>query len=36
LAGLNRYHQEVRSRLSPLASGAALEWLLLRTEALAA
>jgi len=36
LAWLNRYHQEVRSRLSPLVSGAALDWLLLRTEALAA
>ena len=36
MAWLNRYHQEVRSRLSPLVSGAALDWLLLRTEALAA
>ncbi len=36
LAWLNRYHQEVRSRLSPLVSGAALDWLLLRTEALTA
>jgi Xaa-Pro aminopeptidase len=36
LAWLNRYHQEVRNRLSPLVSGAALDWLLLRTEALAA
>jgi Xaa-Pro aminopeptidase len=35
-AWLNRYHQEVRSRLSPLVSGAALDWLMLRTEALAA
>ena len=34
MAWLNRYHQEVRSRLSPLVSGAALDWLLLRTEAL--
>ena len=36
MAWLNRYHQEVRSRLSPLVSGAALDWLMLRTEALAA
>ena len=36
MAWLNRYHQEVRSRLSPLVSGAALDWLLLRTEVLAA
>jgi Xaa-Pro aminopeptidase len=31
---LNAYHAEVRLRLSPLVSGAALKWLLLRTEPL--
>lgn len=31
---LNTYHAEVRQRLSPLVSGPALKWLLLRTEAL--
>lgn len=31
---LNAYHAEVRRRLSPLVSGAALKWLLLRTEPL--
>jgi Xaa-Pro aminopeptidase len=29
---LNRYHAEVRERLSPLVSGAALAWLELRTQ----
>ena len=29
---LNRYHATVRERLSPLVSGAALDWLLRRTE----
>lgn len=32
---LNRYHAEVRRRLAPLLSGAALDWLNQRTEALA-
>lgn len=32
---LNRYHAEVRRRLAPLVSGAALDWLNQRTEALA-
>lgn len=31
---LNRYHAEVRRRLAPLLSGAALDWLNQRTEAL--
>ncbi|MDN3545431.1 MAG: aminopeptidase P family protein [Roseateles asaccharophilus] len=31
---LNRYHAEVRRRLAPLLSGAALDWLKQRTEAL--
>ncbi|MFN5047485.1 aminopeptidase P family protein [Roseateles sp.] len=31
---LNRYHAEVRRRLAPLLSGAALDWLTQRTEAL--
>lgn len=31
---LNAYHAEVRRRLSPLVSGPALKWLLLRTEPL--
>lgn len=35
LAWLNDYHAEVRRRLQPLVSGAALDWLLTRTEALA-
>jgi len=30
---LNRYHQQVRERLSPLLEGAALQWLQVRTEA---
>lgn len=30
----NDYHAEVRQRLSPLLSGAALEWLQLRTAAI--
>jgi len=34
LAWLNKYHDEVRRRLSPLLSGEALAWLLARTEAL--
>ena len=35
LAWLNAYHAEVRRRLQPLVSGAALDWLITRTEALA-
>lgn len=31
---LNRYHTEVRQRLSPLVSGAALDWLMRSTEAI--
>jgi len=34
IAWLNKYHAEVRRRLQPLVSGAALDWLLLRTEAI--
>jgi Xaa-Pro aminopeptidase len=33
---LNRYHAIVRERLAPKVSGAALDWLMLRTEPLAA
>nr|WP_295080709.1 aminopeptidase P family protein [uncultured Roseateles sp.] len=33
-AWLNSYHAEVRARLQPLVSGAALEWLMVRTEAI--
>lgn len=33
-AWLNGYHAEVRARLQPLVSGAALEWLMVRTEAI--
>ena len=33
-AWLNRYHAEVRTRLQPLVSGAALDWLMTRTEAI--
>jgi Xaa-Pro aminopeptidase len=36
LAWLNSYHATVRERLQPLVSGAALAWLLARTEPLAA
>jgi Xaa-Pro aminopeptidase len=36
LAWLNDYHAVVRARLSPLVSGDALAWLMLRTEPLAA
>ena len=32
---LNRYHATVRERLAPLLNGAALAWLMVRTEALA-
>jgi Xaa-Pro aminopeptidase len=35
MAWLNSYHATVRARLSPLVSGAALAWLLLRTEPVA-
>ena len=35
MAWLNSYHATVRTRLSPLVSGAALAWLLLRTEPVA-
>ncbi|PSS52712.1 aminopeptidase P family protein [Pseudomonas sp. BBP2017] len=31
---LNGYHQQVRERLAPLLDGAALQWLMVRTEAL--
>jgi Xaa-Pro aminopeptidase len=31
---LNAYHANVRARLSPLLSGAGLEWLVMRTEAI--
>ncbi|HXE18312.1 MAG TPA: aminopeptidase P family protein [Castellaniella sp.] len=34
LAWLNAYHRQVRERLSPLVSGAARDWLLVRTEPL--
>jgi Xaa-Pro aminopeptidase len=34
IAWLNRYHQTVRERLSALVSGAALDWLVARTEAI--
>jgi Xaa-Pro aminopeptidase len=34
LAWLDAYHAEVRSRLAPNVSGAALEWLLQRTKPL--
>ncbi|MEJ6000173.1 aminopeptidase P family protein [Paucibacter soli] len=34
IAWLNQYHAEVRRRLQPLVAGAALDWLLLRTEAI--
>ncbi len=34
IAWLNRYHAEVRQRLSPLLSGAAKSWLLARTQPL--
>ncbi|MDT8998323.1 aminopeptidase P family protein [Paucibacter sp. APW11] len=33
-AWLNDYHREVRQRLAPLVAGAALDWLILRTEAI--
>lgn len=36
LAWLNDYHATVRARLAPLVDGAALAWLMERTEALAA
>jgi Xaa-Pro aminopeptidase len=36
LAWLNGYHAVVRQRLSPLVSGAALRWLMTRTEAISA
>jgi Xaa-Pro aminopeptidase len=36
LAWLNDYHVTVRAKLAPLVEGAALEWLMTRTEALAA
>ncbi len=36
LAWLNGYHAVVRERLSPLVSGAALRWLMTRTEAISA
>jgi Xaa-Pro aminopeptidase len=36
LAWLNRYHAIVRERLSPLVSGAALAWLMTRTESISA
>jgi Xaa-Pro aminopeptidase len=36
LAWLNGYHAVVRERLSPLVSGAALAWLMTRTEAISA
>jgi Xaa-Pro aminopeptidase len=32
IAWLNRYHATVRERLQPLVDGAALAWLLERTE----
>ena len=32
VAWLNSYHATVRARLAPLVSGAALDWLNLRTE----
>ena len=34
IAWLNTYHATVRTRLSPLVSGAALDWLVQRTEAI--
>jgi Xaa-Pro aminopeptidase len=34
IAWLNAYHATVRTRLSPLLSGAALDWLVHRTEAI--
>nr|WP_295770183.1 aminopeptidase P family protein [Rhodoferax sp.] len=34
IAWLNAYHATVRARLSPLVSGAALDWLVQRTEAI--
>jgi len=34
LAWLDAYHAEVRARLAPAVSGAALEWLLQRTKSL--
>jgi len=36
LAWLNSYHAVVRERLSPLVSGAALQWLTTRTEPISA
>lgn len=33
-AWLNRYHEHVRSRLEPLVDGPALQWLVLRTQAI--
>jgi Xaa-Pro aminopeptidase len=35
VAWLNAYHATVRERLAPLVQGAALQWLLTRTEPLA-
>jgi len=35
VAWLNAYHATVRERLAPLVQGAALQWLLARTEPLA-
>ncbi|TDF77853.1 aminopeptidase P family protein [Pseudomonas sp. H9] len=34
ISWLNTYHQQVRERLAPLLDGAALQWLLTRTEAI--
>ncbi|EWM47593.1 M24 family peptidase domain protein [Bordetella holmesii 35009] len=36
IAWLNDYHRQVRERLAPLVQGAALDWLLTRTEPLVA
>lgn len=36
IAWLDDYHRQVRERLAPLVQGAALDWLMARTEPLAA